>query len=298
MGMAVDDRLECFGDVGGRGDVVEIAGSDDRSEQGPVFGSDLMTGEERIFSAQADWPDGVLDRVGVELEAPVFEEAGQTLPVIERVADVLGERRTAGDHRQLFFEPRLQRGYHWQRVLLARGQPYVRRCTAHHGFDGVKLCDVPNGGLGDRRFAVTGQFAEAPAQMAPAMHERPRPLRSSDFGQPVITVIGVALQEVSAKAIQELLRKGTAATGGISEQHDRRTWAAVAAVVGDDRPEVPFLRVAAPWIEYWRRGFVHEQTIRHGQAAAHVVRDGLEMEASAAGPVAQCRPIKPDPLAR
>lgn len=39
--------------------------------------------------------------------SPVFEEAGQPLPVIERVADVLGERRTTGDHRQLFLEPRL-----------------------------------------------------------------------------------------------------------------------------------------------------------------------------------------------
>ncbi len=50
-------------------------------------------------------------------------------------------------------------------------------------------------------------------QMAPAMHERPRPLRSNDFVQPVIPVIGVALQVVSAKAVQELLSKGTAATG-------------------------------------------------------------------------------------
>ena len=105
MGMAVDDRLECFGDVGGRVDVVELAGGDDRGEQGPVFRADFMTGEERIFSGQADWPDGVLDRVRVKLEAPVFEEAGQPLPVIERVADVLGERRTTGDHRQLFLEP-------------------------------------------------------------------------------------------------------------------------------------------------------------------------------------------------
>jgi len=127
MGMAVDDRLECFGDVGGRVDVVELAGGDDRREQGPVFRADFMTGEERIFSGQADWADGVLDRVRVKLEAPVFEEAGQPLPVIERVADVLGERRTTGDHRQLFLEPWLERGDDWQRVLLARGQPDVRR---------------------------------------------------------------------------------------------------------------------------------------------------------------------------
>src|ERR1700733_5897221 len=103
--MAVDDRPECFGDVDDRVDVVELAGGNDRSKQRPIFSPNLMTGEERIFSGQADWPDGVLDRVRVKLEAPVFEEAGQPLPVIERVADVLGERRTTGDHRQLFLEP-------------------------------------------------------------------------------------------------------------------------------------------------------------------------------------------------
>ena len=74
MRMAVDDRLERFGDVGSRVDVVELAGGNDRREQGPVFCPDFMTSEERIFPGQANWPDGVLDRVGVELEAPVFEK--------------------------------------------------------------------------------------------------------------------------------------------------------------------------------------------------------------------------------
>lgn len=78
---------------------------------------------------------------------------------------------------------------------------------------------------------VAGQFDEAPAQVAPAMHERPWPLRSNDFVQPVIPVIGVALQVASAKTAEELLGEGAAATGSISEQYDRRTWAAVAAVI-------------------------------------------------------------------
>ena len=86
MGMAVDDRLECFGDVGGRVDVVEPTGGDDRREQGPVFRADFMTGEERIFSGQADWPDGALDRVRIKLEAPVFEEAGQAA---DHIGDVV-----------------------------------------------------------------------------------------------------------------------------------------------------------------------------------------------------------------
>lgn len=74
MGMAVDNGLECFDD--GQVDVVRFAGGNDR-RKGPIVSPDLIPGEQSIFSGQADWPDGVLDRVRVELEAIVFEEAGQ-----------------------------------------------------------------------------------------------------------------------------------------------------------------------------------------------------------------------------
>lgn len=94
-GVASDDRLECLGDVGGGVDVVELAGGNDRRKQSPIFGPDLMTGEERIFSGQADRPDRVFNRIGVELETPVIEEARQSRPMIECVADVFGERRAA-----------------------------------------------------------------------------------------------------------------------------------------------------------------------------------------------------------
>jgi hypothetical protein len=47
--MAGDDRLERLGDVGDGVHVVELAGGNDRRKQGPIFGPDLMTGEERIF---------------------------------------------------------------------------------------------------------------------------------------------------------------------------------------------------------------------------------------------------------
>ena len=49
MGMAVDDRLECFGDVGGRVDVVELAGGDDRRKQGPIFRADLRPAKNAFF---------------------------------------------------------------------------------------------------------------------------------------------------------------------------------------------------------------------------------------------------------
>jgi len=54
----------------------------------------------------------------------------------------------------------------------------------------------------------------------------------------------------------------------------------MAAVVGSDRPEVAFVSPRPGSSR--RRGLVHEQTIRRGQMTAHVVTDGLEMEAGAA----------------
>lgn len=56
----------------------------------------------------------------------------------------------------------------------------------------------------------------------------------------------------------------------------------MAAIVGDDRPEVAFLRRAAPRIEHRRRGFVHEQAIRRSHVAMHPIPNRLEMEAGAA----------------
>lgn len=58
-------------------------------------------------------------------------------------------------------------------------------------------------------------------------------LRSAGHNRHMDRIAGSVRQ-----AIQELLRDGTTATGGISEQHDRRTWVAMAAIVGDDRPEL------------------------------------------------------------
>lgn len=46
MGMAVDNGLECFGDVGGRVDVVELAGGDERRNQ---FSTPTSCAAKRAF---------------------------------------------------------------------------------------------------------------------------------------------------------------------------------------------------------------------------------------------------------
>jgi len=129
--MAGDDCLECFGDVGDVIDVVELAGGNDRGQQGPVVCSDLMACEERIFPGQADRPDGVLERIGVEFETAVIEEARQSRPVIDRLADVLGERRAVGNHRELFLEPRLQRGDDGNAACVCAKGAFKRSFSSH-----------------------------------------------------------------------------------------------------------------------------------------------------------------------
>ncbi len=87
----VQDGAEGIRDIGDRIDIVKLAGGDDGGEECPVFSADLVTGEQSVFSCESHRPDGVLDRVGVEFEAAVFEEPGQAGPVIERIADIDGQ---------------------------------------------------------------------------------------------------------------------------------------------------------------------------------------------------------------
>lgn len=51
--MTGDHGFKRFGDIGDGVYIVELAGGHDGGEQGPFFGPDFMTGEERVFSALA-----------------------------------------------------------------------------------------------------------------------------------------------------------------------------------------------------------------------------------------------------
>ena len=69
----------------------------------------LDAGEESIFSGKGNRAHGALDRVGVDLDAAAIKEAGEPFPLIERVADGLGDSRSAGNLHQGFLEPGPQR---------------------------------------------------------------------------------------------------------------------------------------------------------------------------------------------
>ena len=73
--MAIENGLQCLGDVGDGVNVVQFARRDDGREQRPVFGADLVSGEQRILARKSHWPDGVFDGVRIQFEAAVLQPA-------------------------------------------------------------------------------------------------------------------------------------------------------------------------------------------------------------------------------
>ena len=203
--MTVDDGFEGFGDVGDGVYVAKLASRDDGDQQRPILCPAVMACKESIFSGQTERPDSVLDWIGVKLQAAVIEEAGKALPVCEPVTDILGQCGGRGDHRQLLLEPRLQRRDDRCRMLFSSGEPDVRRHAAHILLNGVERGDLTNRLLGDRRLCRAREFYESPPQVAPTMNKYPWSLRSLNAGESAITVIAVALQELSVVSLQEAL---------------------------------------------------------------------------------------------
>ena len=46
-----------------------------------------MAGEERVLACQSQTTDRTLDRVAVDLDAPIVEEADEPVPVVETIAE-------------------------------------------------------------------------------------------------------------------------------------------------------------------------------------------------------------------
>ena len=81
-----------------------------------------------VFAPERDGPDGALDRVVVELDAAIVEEAGEGWPARERVADGLGEGAGGWNAAKLHLEPRLHHVDEWPGAGIA--QMPTRICSA------------------------------------------------------------------------------------------------------------------------------------------------------------------------
>jgi len=64
-----------------------------------------MAGKEGIPAIESNRPHAALDGVGIDLDASVFEIAGEAVPVVEAVAEGGGDERFGGDAGELRLEP-------------------------------------------------------------------------------------------------------------------------------------------------------------------------------------------------
>lgn len=96
--------------------------------------------------------------------------------------------------------------------------------------------------------------------------------------------------------MKELLGMAAAAARCITEHHGWRIGAAMATVVRGDGPEVAGPGPLASGIEHRGGGFIHEQPMRRAEMLAHPVDDGLQVEAGAAGPIAEACTVEIDAL--
>jgi len=89
--VAVDDPGDDVGEIGEWLDAVELAGLDQRGNDGPMLSTAVGAGEQRIFAVERDRADRAFDDVAVDFDAAVVEELGEALPAREGVADRLGK---------------------------------------------------------------------------------------------------------------------------------------------------------------------------------------------------------------
>ena len=93
--MAVGHAFQNVLEIGERLDVIELCGGQQRGDDRPAGCAAIGSGEQMVLAAERDGPDGAFDRVVVELDAAVIEEAAKRSPAGERIADRIGERRRA-----------------------------------------------------------------------------------------------------------------------------------------------------------------------------------------------------------
>jgi len=121
----IDQLGEDVGQIGLRLDAAELAGLNQRSDAGPILCALIMPRKQRVFAIEDKRTDASLDDICVELNAAVVEEPREPVPVVQAVADMLGDRRLARDAGELLREPGLERQHERLAARLSDGAALI-----------------------------------------------------------------------------------------------------------------------------------------------------------------------------
>src|SRR5262245_44118113 len=95
--MAIGHALEDILKIGEWLDAVELRGREERGDDRPAGRSAVGAGEQMVLAAEGDGPDGAFDRVVVEFDAAVIEEAAKRPPAGQGIPHGFGETAAGRD---------------------------------------------------------------------------------------------------------------------------------------------------------------------------------------------------------
>ena len=169
--MASDQADHGVAEVGEGFDAVEFGRLDERSEDRPVLGTAVGTGEESRFARHGDGADGPFDGVVVHFDPAVVEEDAEALPTGNAVANGLGQGALSRESGDLGFEPSLEVVDQRTRADGSHRLSVRRRRAADFVLDGIEGGD-PAQGFGGQWGAIgLVDFVQAATPMRPTVSE-------------------------------------------------------------------------------------------------------------------------------
>src|ERR1700739_2556864 len=200
----VDEFGEDVGEVGLRVDAIKFTGLNERSDASPVLRALIVTGEECIFAIENDRANASFDNICVELDPATIENRREPAPVVQGVADVLGDGRLGRDAGELLFEPGSERQHEGFAAFLAHRATLIGAAAPDRLLDGVESSDALERLAGDGRGPALGDVEETASQMGPAKSQGDR-LVARAVGDILVSRISIALHD-AAIAIKQLER--------------------------------------------------------------------------------------------
>lgn len=120
-------------------DCIHLAGLDQRGDDGPVFGTGIVTGEEGVLAVQGDGADGALDGVAVDLDAAFGQEAAEAVAVFGDVGESLAEGRFRRDTSPVVQQPIIEAGKDGGGTLLPCGKARGGVAAPDVGLSGIEI---------------------------------------------------------------------------------------------------------------------------------------------------------------
>jgi hypothetical protein len=180
-----------------------------------MLAATIGIGEQSVLAIEGYGTDGALDHVGIDVDAPVIEEACKALPAREGVTDRLGDRGFLRDRGELPLKSGLEAVDDRSGPLASRGATHGNIAPADLRFDGIELGDALECLGGGGRGAGRGELTGAPPHMAPAGGQ----FDLARFGEGAVTGIAVDLQDAA-----EALEMGGRALGPSDPRGSSRRW--------------------------------------------------------------------------